>query len=84
MWSSVLSVPNTFSMPAAYPKDDSAIHVAEKKIIKQQMLVIFVKVQYVLHIEKWFVCAENALKTRRKGPVQIFFPRILPGLDQSI
>ena len=62
MWSSVLSVPNTFSMPVAYPKDDSAIRVTEQKIIKQQMSMIFLKVQCFLHIVKWFVCAENALK----------------------
>ena len=45
-------------------KDDSAIHGTEKKIIKQQILVIFVKVQCVLHIEK---CIENYNKTCHKS-----------------
>ena len=31
MRSSVLSVPYTFSKPTAYPKDDTAIQVTEKK-----------------------------------------------------
>ena len=58
-------------MPAAYPKDDSAIHVTEKKRIKQKMFVIFVKVQCVLHMVKWFVYAENALKITIKLSTKI-------------